>query len=210
MQKERRPENETAHRHSIDLVMKSKGAPLYVRLRTCVCLLACGLYIAVVIATGQLMPDCGLWYVYVMGARGCRSLPEKAMPSPVPLAGYVIAGTFREQLTKAMVNYFQLAEIASYWNMQIVEPHVAPSFSGLAGLPAAAGKRHPARIGDLYNISAVYKELDDCLQLRGQQLISTFEDLLASATRHFVILNFLKHKDLVGKLQMFSTVRNLL
>ncbi len=119
------------------------------------------------------------------------------MPSPVPLAGYVIAGTFREQLTKAMVNYFQLAEIASYWNMQIVEPHVARSFSGLAGLPATVGK-HP-RIGDLYNISAVYKELDDCLQLRGQQLVSTFEDFLASATRQFVILNFLKHEDLVGK-----------
>ncbi len=173
--------------------MHSKAAPLYVRFRTSMCLLACGLCIAVVISTGQLMPDCGLWYV--KGARGCQSLPEEA--APIPLAGYVIAGSFREQLSKAMVTYFQLAEIASYWNMKIVEPLVERSSSGLAGLPKTIGK--DLRIGHLYNTSAVYKELDDCLQLRGQQLISTLEDFLASATRQFVILNFLKNEELIGK-----------
>ncbi len=182
--------------------MHSKAAPLYVRLRTSMCLLACGLCIAVVL-TGQFTPslvprpptDCGLWHVKGAGARGCRSLPEEA--APIPLTGYVIAGHFPEQLSKAMVTYFQLAEIASYWNMKIVEPHVKRMSSGLAELPKTIGK--DLRIGHLYNISAVYKELDDCLQLRGQQLISTFENFLASATRQFVILNFLKNEKLIGK-----------
>ncbi len=130
--------------------------------------------------------------------KGCRLLADLERAVPVSLtAGYVIAGTFREQLSKATVTYFQLAEIASHWNMNVVEPHIGHSYSGLQGLPKALGK--DLRIRDLYNASAVYKELDDCLQLGGQQLITTLEEFLVFGTRQVVTLNFLKNKDPIGK-----------
>ncbi len=113
----------------------------------------------------------------------------------VPLLGYVVADDFREQLSRAMVTFYQLAEIAAHWKMKIVEPHMSCKSSGLTGLPDLNARDACFSLGDFYNVSTLYKELDHCLMLGGHKLVTGLEDFLVNASaRHFVALNFFKDR----------------
>ncbi len=107
-----------------------------------------------------------------------------------PIARYILADAFGDQLTGAIRGYYQLAEIALRWNLKIVEPHMnSGKLSGLKGLPR--NKSTSLRYGDLFNTSEVYRELDRCLGLEGHKLVTTLDDFLVNATRQLVALMFI-------------------
>ncbi len=110
------------------------------------------------------------------------------------LTGYVLANTYRDQLTMAMVHFYQLVEIASHWNMTTVEPSITATWAGLKGLPSP--EEEHLSFPEVFNISLMHGRMDKCLALGGKVPTCSLLDFLVNATeRRFISLTFVKLRD---------------
>ena len=96
------------------------------------------------------------------------------------LTGYVLVNDYSEQLSQAIMNFYQLADIAAHWNMKIIEPFMKCGASGLHGIPQPNSKCYS--FGDFYNVSDFHKKVDECLMVGGQNLVTDLREFLVEAT----------------------------
>ncbi len=166
----------------------------------CVLSLVCCVSLFVVAITTCLLPRdpkpiAGIQGVHKATSDNVKPVLTSERETPL-MMGYIVADAYGDQLSRAVRNYYQLADIAAHWNMKIVEPHMDSKKSGLIGVP---NSNQYFGYGDLYNITAVHRELDKCLELDGYKLVSSLEEFLWNCKREFVSLSFLRGREIVSK-----------
>ena len=76
--------------------------------------------------------------------------------------GYILVGRFTEQLESSVYGLYQLSNIASSWDMQIVEPHITGSNFALN--PTTSTNSKPVfRFSNIYNLTDTNTLFQTCL-----------------------------------------------
>lgn len=106
--------------------------------------------------------------------------------------GYVIVGTFEEQLCSAIFDLYQITNIANKWNMTFVEPSIQGSqFNFQAVPPTSPASLHRLKYRDVFDLEATNRLFGSCLKTK-HNVITPLERFLEQAYKieYLVVIYF--------------------
>ena len=110
--------------------------------------------------------------------------------------GYVLVVNFEEQLCSALYDIYQLANVATSWNMTVVEPYIQGSQFKFKALPPKTTSPQMLRYRDILDLNETNNLFKSCLK-SNRSILTPFEDFAedASHIEHVLVLYLNRYRE---------------